>query len=272
MSLEGIKSFTVNHLSPSGFKNDCKRLYGKVFGKLVQALEVLTTVLDKASSPSKTELSFNKSIHKRKAAPWKVATRLHNWRLEQYEQRARSSMKDFLEKLVDKGAGIEDFSSDEAKALASELIDILFQLESSVFKALSIAKDRLPNPEAVSQALRDLFDEVGVLEENHDKLKGLLSETGFLYKFVRASEQLNVIEVSDKAEDGAEFKTFAINCLGINGINFLHNTLMLYYDMTDRLLPDDKDSLQDKINQVSDKDNDLIPLGQAIFNRLRLEN
>ena len=271
MSLEGVKSFVASHLNLSGFKNDCERLYGAVFGKLVHVLEALTTALDKVGGSPNSELSFNKSVHKRKASSWSVAVKLHNWHLERYEQRARSLMSSFLDKLIERGTGIQDLSSEEAGILAGELMENLLELDTTVFRALSIAKGKKPGPEDMGHAMRDLFDEAEVAEGSKEKLKTLLSETGFLYKFIRASAQLNVIKVAARTDSEAESQPLAINCLGVRGCNFLHSALELYYEMTDSLLPDEKASLQKQIDNVSGSEKDLLPVSQAIFNRLHLE-
>ncbi|WP_062267800.1 hypothetical protein [Endozoicomonas arenosclerae] len=270
MSLEGVKSFVASHLSLTGLKSDCEKLYGVVFGKLVHVLEALTTALDKVSGSAGSELSFNQSVHKRKASPWKVAVKLHNWHLERYEEKARSLMTSALEKLVDRGTNIQDLSSEEAKSLASELMEDLLELDDSVFRALSIAKGKKPGPEDMGKAMRDLFDEVD--KGDDEKLKTLLREKGFLYKFIRASAQLNVIKASVKTDSEVEAQPLAINCLGVRACNFLHNTLELYYEMTDSLLPDEKTSLQKQIDAVSASENDLLPLSQAVFNRLYSED
>ncbi|WP_422139256.1 hypothetical protein [Endozoicomonas sp. ALC020] len=272
MSFEGIKSFAASHLSLSGFKNDCKRLYGKIFGKLVHVLEALSTALDKVSRSPRTELSFNKSIYKRKTDPWSVGVKLHYWRLERNEQRARLLMNDFLENLVERGAGIEDLSSDKAKALTSELIEILLELDTTVFKAFSIAKGRKAAVVDMWQAMGALFDEVKDSIVGSEKLKELLGEKGFLYHFARACTQLNFIEVDEKSEDGEVFKARAINCLSIRGRNFVENTLPFYFEMTYRELQDQKESLQKQIDEVSADDKDLRPITDLIYERFRLQD
>ncbi|KEQ18402.1 hypothetical protein [Endozoicomonas numazuensis] len=272
MSFEGVKSFVSDHISLAGFKKSCEKLYGAVFGKLVYVLEALTTALDKVARSPNTELSFNKSVHKRKASPWSVAVKLYNWHLEKHEEKARSQMTSFLEKLVERGAGIQDLSSEEAKTLTNELMKNLLELHSSVFKALYIAKGCKPGPEDMGQATRDLFDEVELTADDQEKIKTLLSEKGFFYKFIRASAQLNVIKVRAKKGSEVEAQPLAINCLGVRGCNFLHNTLELYYEMTGSLLPDEKQALQKQINGVSASEKELLPIGQTVFNRLHMKD
>ncbi|WP_252177985.1 hypothetical protein [Endozoicomonas sp. 4G] len=270
MSFEGVKSFAASHLSLSGFKNDCKKLYGKIFGKLVHVLEGLTTVLDKVKKSPRTDLAFNQSIYKRKTNPWSVKTRLHYWHLERNEHKARSLMNDFLENLVERGAGIEDLSSDKAKALTSELMEILIELDATVFKAFSIAEGRKASPDDLGLAMRALFDEVEGSIVGNEKLKAQLGEKGFLYKFVCACAKLNFIDVDEVSENDKLFKTRAINCLSVEGLNFLHSILMLHYEMTDSELPDEKESLQKQISKVSADDEDILPMSQIIFNRFRI--
>ncbi|WP_448218736.1 hypothetical protein [Endozoicomonas sp. 2B-B] len=272
MSLEEIKSFAASHLSLSGFKNDCKKLYGKIFGKLVHVLEALTTALDKVRKSSRTGLSFNKSIYKRKTNPRSLGGKPQYLSLEGNEQKARWLMVDFLEKLVETGAGIEDLSSDKAKALTSELLEILLELDATVFKAISIAKGRKVGSDAMGRAMGALFNEVEGSIVGNEKLKAQLGEKGFLYQFVRACAQLNVIEVDVKSDDDELFKAPAINCMSIKACNFLHNTLLLYYEMTGIDLHDEKESLQKQVDKVSVDDKDLWGMSEVIFNRLRLED